>query len=360
MPNKKPKAQVNYCAPDSEAQESFRKSKTCFTLSSLQKLARAWNDRYAGARAAPIMGIATLSKSALWRALNTRMQSQCSGMGAAGREGCWVDTLQMGEHSEPFQDMRYPKPADWYRQPRKWLNNFNIEDVMEQYERDPANRYRFLGVYPMDFADVYTELNDVRWSYLTNGGTCDYVGLITNLDDHDEPGSHWTSFFAVLDPKKPSFGAYYYDSVSSPPTVEIKEFMIKLMVKAFVQALRGTAVPTETLMDFPFEKYNGTEVKAFTAHLMATVRKTLPLAEVKKILPYPFKLEYNTHQHQYKNTECGMFSMVYQIRWLEGLRRDPMTTFDKVVQHRMNDDDVFRFRDILFRPNSAVAPAKPI
>jgi hypothetical protein len=82
---------------------------------------------------------------------------------------------------------------------------------------------------------------------------------------------------------------------------------------------------------------------------------------VKEILPYPFKLEYNTHQHQYKNTECGVFSMVYQIRWLEGLKTDPKTTFDRVVQHKMRDDEIHRFRDVLFRPNGTVASAaKPV
>lgn len=358
----------NYCAPDQEAQESMRTSRTCFTLSSLQKLARAWNERMAregrGDRA-PIKDILKKPKRALWRELNARMKHACGGMGGTpgSQEGCWVDKLQLDEHAEPYQDLRTPKPAKWYNQPRMWLNNFDIEDVMEQYENDPGFQYHFLGVYPMDFADIYTELNELRWSHLTRTGASKYIGMITNLDDHDEPGSHWTSFFAVLDPQLPSFGAYYYDSVSVPPTKEIKAFMVKLMVKTLAHYLssRISASDLEKITGFSFEKYNGVEVKAFSRALGDIVR-AYP-GGVKEILPYPFKLEYNTHQHQYKNTECGVFSMVYQIRWLEGLKDDPETTFDRVVQHKMRDDEIHRFRDILFRPNGRVAkqaePAKP-
>lgn len=351
----------NYCAPDREAQASYRETKTCFTLSSLRKLARAWNERARalGFPGSPIPDAMKKSKMELWRALNARMRDRCARLGGVGgaQEGCWVDTLRLDDETEPAQDLRSPKPEKWYANPRMWLNNFDIEDVMEQYAAEPAFQYHFLGVYPMDFADIYTELNDLRWSHLTRQDRCKYIGMITNLDDHDEPGSHWTSFFAVLDPTMPSFGAYYYDSVSMPPTKEIKEFMVKLMVKTLVHWLtsRISSSDLAKISAYPFEKYNGVEIKAFTRALTDIVR-AYPTG-VKDLLPYPFKLEYNTHQHQYKNTECGIFSMVYQVRWLEALKADRATTFDRVVQHKMRDDEIHRFRDVFFRPNARVAAA---
>lgn len=335
---------MSYCAPDDQSQQSYRKDKTCFALSSLQKLARAWNTRYGEP---PITNIRGKSKKDLWKELNERMMQICK---KPGNEGCWVDKLQMEEASEPYQDLRPPTPAEWYRNPRTWLTNFDIEDVMEQYENEPDNHYNFIGVYPMDFADIYSELNEVRWSHLTKNGTCKFVGMITNLDDHDEPGSHWTSLFAVLDPKLPSFGVYYYDSVSSPPTIEIKEFMIKLMKRATTASLEKK-LPSDALQrmeSYPLEKFTHGGAKDFMKEVHVICK------EHQVSTPRPFKIAYNTHQHQYKNTECGIFSIVYQIRWIEGLRKNPNLTFDKVVSHRMNDDEIAKFRERLYRPNTSV------
>lgn len=337
-----------YCAPDDNSQESYRKDKTCFGLSSLHTLAEAWNRKYGNP---PIKNIRGLTKKKLLQELNERMKNKCrlvKEKNGLTREGCWVDVLGMEEESDAYQDLRPPRPEEWYENPRAWLSNFDIEDVMEQYENEPDYKYNFLGVFPMDFADIYQELNEVRWENITKNGKCKYIGMVTNLDDHDEPGSHWTSLFAVCDPTLPSFGVYYYDSVSNPPTPEIKEFMIKLMKKATINALQKR-LPKEdfqVLQDFEIPKYTRGGAKEF----MKKVQETCLEREIKP--PRPFKMEYNTHQHQYKNTECGIFSIVYQIRWLEGLRENEKTTFQQVVSHRMKDEEIAKFRDRLFRPNT--------
>jgi hypothetical protein len=344
---------MNYCAPDQEAQESFRQHKTCFALNSLRKLARAWNERIQTkpTLGKPIDKILTKSKGVLWQELKARLNGVCGGVSSVAMEGCWIDQLRIPETDEAYQDLRSPKPVEWYQNPRTWLSNFDIEDVMVQYENEPQNHYHFLGVYPMDFADLYAELNELQWSHLTKRGTCKYLGMITNLDNHKQPGSHWCSFFAVLDPSLPSFGAYYYDSVSEPPTFEIKEFMVKLMVKTWVHLLQRkiSEEDLKSIETFGFEKYNKREVEAFTKLLTERLNG---YTAIKKGFKYPFKLYYNTHQHQYQNTECGIFSMVYQTRWLEGLREDPMLTFNKVVSHRMKDDEIHKYRDVFFRPNT--------
>ena len=56
--------------------------------------------------------------------------------------------------------------------------------------------------------------------HLENDECC--IGTVFNLDDHDEPGSHWTAMYVELLPRcreKPS--AYYFDSVGSKPPKEI-------------------------------------------------------------------------------------------------------------------------------------------
>ena len=49
-----------------------------------------------------------------------------------------------------------------------------------------------------------------------------YFGFVTNLCKFDEPGTHWTSSFFILDPELDSYGAYYYDSVGRkiPPLLK--------------------------------------------------------------------------------------------------------------------------------------------
>lgn len=348
---------MSYCAPNTKAYST--RDKTCFTLDSLQKLAKAWNRIYGGdiveggstdqQKSKKIKNILKKNKKELWNDINQRMKERCK---ANGNEGCWVDKLQMEEESEPYQDLRPPTPMEWYKNPRTWLTNFDIEDVMEQYEMDQDNKYHFLGVFPMDFADIYTELSEIRWSHITRNNRCKYIGMITNLDDHDEPGSHWTSFFACLDKTLPSYGGYYYDSVSSPPTKEIKEFMLKLMKRSMMEDLRKkytgviSAEDILSLDNYTFIKNTDVERKTF----LQLIREICKKYSVKP--PREFQLSYNTHQHQYKNTECGMFSMIYQIRWIEGLRKDKNTTFDKIISHRMNDDEVYRLRAVLYRPNT--------
>jgi len=73
-------------------------------------------------------------------------------------------------------------------------------------------------------------------------------------------------------------------------------------------------------------------------------------------------IDFNKNKHQYKNTECGVFSMVFQIRWLRKLVKNPDTVFEDVVGIKMNDDDIHQIRDVVFRKSEKKvlgAPAAP-
>ena len=41
--------------------------------------------------------------------------------------------------------------------------------------------------------------------------------------------------------------------------------------------------------------------------------------------------------------------MVFQIRWLRKLVKNPDTVFEDVVGIKMNDDDIHQIRDVVFR-----------
>jgi hypothetical protein len=69
--------------------------------------------------------------------------------------------------------------------------------------------YQFLGVYPIDFEGkdefgecLFKEMCSLNIVKLYEKGIR-YIGLITNLDKHNQSGSHWTSLFVCIDPSKP-------------------------------------------------------------------------------------------------------------------------------------------------------------
>ena len=75
-----------------------------------------------------------------------------------------------------------------------------------------------------------------------------------------------------------------------------------------------------------------------------------------------FRITFNTMRHQQKNTECGMFSMTHQIRWLNSLLKykklnlpDPYkdANFIKCITNdkKITDDNMMESRKYLYRPN---------
>lgn len=294
----------------------FEKDKTCFTKEALVRLAAAWNE----AHPETIIAKAdTLSKKKLWQQLNSRMFKICKG---SGREWCWVDKLQKAKSSpEVAKSLRPARPREWYKKPYAWLSNFDIEAVMRQYQDDKLNHFKFLGVYPLDFAAkdffgtcLFQEICALDIAKIAKSrNKVKYIGMVTNLDYHHQDGSHWTALFACIDPKSPCFGAYYYDSVApSKPPAEIANFMNVLKSQA------------------------------------ETYAKSVPGGENAV-----FNINHNRRRHQYGNSECGLFSMAFLIRWIDRMRKRPLETkFADIVDINLGDADVHELRKVLFRPNT--------
>jgi hypothetical protein len=294
---------MSVCSPI--ANNTFKRDRTCFDKEALVRLAEAWNK---SDKTNPIEHIEKLSKNKLWSAINERMQQKCKG---GEREACWVDHL--AKSTDPIKKKLRPvAPKEWNKNPYEWLSNFDIEDAMFQYEDDPQYKFKFIGVFPVDFAVktgffgqcLHVETCNINFKKLRSKGY-KYAGMVINMDHHDEPGSHWTALFIVLDPRSPSYGAYYYNSVPNPPPKEVDMYMKMLRKKAEE--------------DTPNK---------------------------------PFKLEYNTYRHQYQNTECGVFSMAYLVRWIVLLQQDPATPFDNIVKIKIRDNDIHKLRKKFFRKSS--------
>ena len=219
------------------------------------------------------------------------------------------------------EDLRPEMPIEWYKNSTEWLSNYDIEDVMKQYDKSPHHKYAFLGVFPIDFSEedkfgrcLYSQICSLDVKKYINK-KISHLGLITNLDKHNQGGSHWTSTFIIIDPLNKCYGAHYYDS-------------------------NAIAIPAY--------------IKKFIFHIKKRLLVIYPKSD--------FKITYNTTRHQRKNTECGMFSMTHQIRWLNSILKykklnlpDPYKdeTFLKHITNDKNitDDIMAESRKYLYRPN---------
>jgi hypothetical protein len=268
----------------------------------------AWNDLHPTNK---IRNYKRKVKQALWDELNAKMADTCGNQNAA-KEACWADNLYGARpHAEVAKSLRPLKPHEWSKDRYTWLTNYDIEAVMKQYDWDTNRKYKykFIGVFPIDFQArtsmgqcLFAEFCSLDIAGMYNKGIR-YLGFITNLDKHNEPGSHWTSMFICIDPHLPAFGAYYYDSVASVPPDEIVKFV-------------------ETVK---------TQVATFSKG-----------AE--------FKTKYNKMRHQRGSTECGVFSIDYQTRWIETLLHNKQTRFEDVTNiAKLNDGYIHTLRDVYFR-----------
>lgn len=281
-----------------------RPGETCLPPSALEKMRRVWNrlhpkdrierPRTAGTRTRKARRGSAAgsppSESGLWHQLRGAMKKhyQCE------TEYCLLEKMP-GVDAETKKSMtgyfRPAKPDAWDKKATTWLDSFNIEDVMNQYE-DAIPTFEFIGPVPIDFDAkdpaawgqcIVDELCKLDLRAAAKKGT-QQIGIIFNLDPHDQPGSHWVCAFADI-PKK---AAYYFDSYGIAPPKE---------VEALLRRFRD----------------QGCE-----------------------------DIFYNDIRHQRKGSECGMYCLFVIICLLRG------RSFYNICKSIVDDDTMNSFRDILF------------
>lgn len=282
-----------FCSPDRAA----KSSQSCLLLRDLKAIASDLNKALPKSKR-----IKPGSHAAMHKQLNDVLYDKCQ-----SKEFCWIqqDFLHPTKRAMLEKAFRPVKPRSWYENSRTWLNTFDILNVMEQYEA-LYKSFKFMGVHPIDFQKTYDNGRCIGESLCTfniaqllkQGKT--HFGMVLNQDYHHQSGSHWVAIYCNLDPKKKNFGIFYYDSVANEAQQEVIEFFKEIKEQ---------------------------------------VKSVLP-KDAKK-----FKVEYNKVQKQFKNTECGMFSIIFLTQCVK-----QKYDFNFITKNMFNDDQVNHVRNIIYRP----------
>jgi len=215
-------------------------------------------------------------------------------------EWCWTQQNFVKQiHDKEINTTFKPKkPRKWNTNKTEWLSTIDIENVIKQYEKKYQN-FRFIGAVPIDFDSTYglgqciiNELCKINLQKLLLSKIF-HIGIVFNLDKHNEDGSHWVSMF--IDLKRN--GIYYFDSYGEKEPTEVKTLAERLLKQA---------------------KEMGKE-----------------------------NMEYrvNDIRHQYKNSECGIYSINFIVEMLKG------TKYEDYINTKINDNDMNSKRDFYFSPN---------
>jgi len=260
------------CAPANKS-----KDHTCYSKDQLIKIASSLNQK----KNANI-GLKK-SKNALWESIRKTLFQVCT------TEWCWLEHVDSDKKMKE-ETFRPAMPVEWVKNKYEWLSTTDINEVMVQYEKEYDN-FRFFGPVPVDCPkDIYCELTDLDIKKLKLKGV-DYIGVVFNLDRHDQSGSHWVALYINI----PKSLITYYDSTASEPPEYIKYFINMIGIK--------------------LNQLNGKH-----------------------------EYQYNKKRHQYGGSECGMYSMNFLIESLKG------KTLKDFEIKQITDREVNLLRNYLYRP----------
>lgn len=268
------------CAPGVNYSEG-----SCFSLDKLIRIAKKFNNKY------DYTINTSLPKKDLLRVLikNIKEKKKCEG------DSCILELNIYNKGDKDIVNTLRPKGP---RYTNKWLSNINIDDVMKQYENKYI-KFKYLGTVPSDFEKIeFLKIKDLNFKNLLNKNKYK-IGMVINLDTSDGSGTHWVSLYMNLKRRQ----LYFFDSYGKKPMKSIFNFMNRV--------------------------YNEFTKRNLDYNNINTNKK--------------FKVRYNMIQHQQKNSECGVYSMNFIIRLLNGEK------FSDITKNITDDDNMFECRKSYFR-----------
>lgn len=261
---------------------------TCYTDENLHKMRNIWNARH------PDNPIYTNDSKEIWGKLKYLYNKTCD------KESCWISKMTKGTKLEKeLLDSFAPKsPSEWKKNPNEWLTSVDIIEVMNQYEKT-YKCFKFLGPSPIDF-DKKLLYGNCVWDELCNfdlskqiSNKKSKIGIIFNTDPHNKSGEHWISLFINIKKGK----IFFFDSAGNEIPKEIKQFVNRVISQG---------------------------------------------AKLKNPISFTFDQNYPV-EHQYKNTECGIYSIFFIAHMLQD-----KITGEYLKTHILKDEYIEKFRKIYY------------
>jgi hypothetical protein len=283
------------CAPSKNYRDG-----SCFTLESLKLIAYNYNKRYG--KKIDI----TDNKEKLVNQLENVLKNKCS------NQTCWLrqEFVKELENDDIINNTFRPVgPKNKY----EWLSTSNIDDVVGQYQEKYPD-FLFLGAVPLDFEDLdILGINNIDFADVEKNGK-HRIGMVINLDEHYKGGSHWVALYADLEKNQ----VYFFDSFGKKPLKRIRNFITKIA-------------------NYLYSKKYDTNLD------VSVVKKDPTHSHYSKLMDGSFDVRFNKIQHQFNNSECGVYSMNFIIRLLRG------ETFEEITQNITKDEEMNKCRKSYFR-----------
>jgi hypothetical protein len=272
------------CSPENKSVKAY----SCYSDKDLRNLRDVWNARH------PDKLIQSDDSKQIWTTIKEYYISSCN------KESCWIDKMAKGTKLEKeLMDSFAPKsPEQWKKHPNDWLSSVDINKVMKQYEKK-YKCFDFIGPSPIDY-DSQELFGQCVWEELCHFNLEEQIkkgktkiGVIFNTDPHYKSGSHWISLFINI--KKGSI--FFFDSAGSKIPKNIMKFVNNVIEQ-------------------------GKQLK----------------------IPIHFKFDQNYPvEHQYGNTECGVYSLFFIVHMLED-----KITGHYLKTHILKDKYMEKFRKIYY------------
>jgi hypothetical protein len=291
------------CAPS----KSF-KDGSCLTLKSLKSIIESYNKNIKDIEKKIVI---SNNKSKMVKQLEERLSDKCN------NQTCWLrlDIIQQLEDKIKKDILENTFRPEGPEQKYTWLSTSDINDVVTQYQ-EKYKDFLFLGALPADFQEIkFLGINDLDFADIEKEGK-HKIGMVINLDVHTQGGSHWVALYTDLQKGQ----IYYFDSFAKKPSKRTKKFINKIL-------------------KYLYKKNYNKDININS--LIETIKSSNENKDLKNLKK--FDIRYNNIQHQFNNSECGVYSINFIVRLVGG------ESFDEITQNITKDNEMNKCRTKYFR-----------